>query len=128
MKNLKLLIAITTVLVLSGCVQRVSLDVEENNIVEKEQMEILLTASFSDVVTRAYPSTVDEMRKARINFEGLRIVFYQLDSDIKSSTVAYTYDCDINAHKGVLSGKDFIQSDNTDSKFRIKIPFKINRG
>lgn len=128
MKNLKLLIAIATVLVLSGCVQRVSLDVEENNIAEKEQMEILLTASFSDVVTRAYPSSVDEMRKARINFEGLRIVFYQLDSDIKSSTVAYTYDCDINAHKGVLSGKDFIQSDNTDSKFRIKIPFKINRG
>ena len=128
MKKLSLLCAfIVLALVFSSCDKRVSLD---GSLEEKSASEnlanVTLSASFSDVITRAYPSTPEGILKARVSFENVRVVFYEIDANNKPTKVAYSFDFDIKALKGQFSGMDYVADQQGSLSFKIKSPMRIS--
>lgn len=98
-------------LMLVHCADRVNLN-HEIDLSDKE-VDVSFSAGFDGFGTRAYPTELSKIRKHRVNFDNLRIVFYHIDplSD-KPTKVAYAFDKLIRAEKGVFSGKDLTYQNN----------------
>lgn len=115
---------------LCACTPQVSLDTDiDKGNRSNELVEVVINGSFIDSQTRIYPSSEAEQRKARINFNGMRVIFYELDKASETPTkVAYYFDCDINATKGVFRGKDYEIISAESGTFKIGQSMKIKRG
>lgn len=117
---------------LCSCNSRVELD----RVAHANDVEVNFSGSFGDFKAngpRAYPTDLAQQRLHRINFKGLRVVFYSV-STIESSQpdkVVYAFDKDVVADKGKFSGKDFgriIGASDTGCSFKLNGTHKISAG
>lgn len=128
MKKLSLLfVSIALLFMLSSCNKRVSLDSPSEVETPSENMtNVTISASFKEPITRVYPSTPEGILKARVSFENVRVVFYEIDADNKPTKVAYSFDFDIKAQKGQFSGMDYSTDQQSALSFKIKTPMRIS--
>lgn len=113
--NLSMVSVLLFAFLFSGCNARVELGDVTPEVEYEELVDVSFSAGFDDLSTRVYPTGKFEVAKHRVTFNDLRFVFYHVDPDThRATTVAYLFDKNVSAQKGVFSGVD-LQADTSDA-------------
>lgn len=95
----------------SGCAKNPVADwpsERENHNVTEQTREVALRIHLDARPSlKSYPEDEREIKKQYHNFNGLRAVLYTLTPESKPDAVAYVFDLDVRAKRGVYSGRDY---------------------